>query len=130
MRYLTSYELIAINARIDIHQKQQPGLAKAEQLNRVIAIPQADFYENSLREAVSNKTGYLFASIVRGKPFVDNNYQTAIIEVAELANLNDYELTFSSQEMVDLAKKIDQTKNAELDYGPLFKLFNEHLKSN
>ncbi|GAA3618864.1 hypothetical protein [Secundilactobacillus similis] len=128
MRYLTADELVAINSHLALKEGKQPGIAKAEQLNKIIAVPQANFYDHSLREMVANKTGFLLAAIISGKPFSTNNLQTAVIAVAALADLNDYELTFSTSQLADLAVELEHTDSEAIDYDRLFKLFDANLK--
>ncbi|MTV81567.1 hypothetical protein [Secundilactobacillus folii] len=127
MRYITADELIAINSRLVIDAGQQPGINNADLLNKIIAVPQANFYDRNLREMVANKTGFLFASIISGKPFSSYNLQTAAIAVSTLADLNDYELTFSNAEFTDLVNRVDQDQVPETE---LFNIFNDHLKEH
>lgn len=126
MRYITADELIAINSRLVIKNGQQPGLNKADQLDKIIAVPQANFYDRNLHEMVANKTGFLLAAIISGKPFVSQNLQTAATAVAALADLNGYELTFTDDEFVALVKQVDAGKFEETE---LFDIFNKHLKA-
>lgn len=125
MRYITAEEIFAINSRLVIADGQQPGVKDADILQKIIAVPQANFYENSLHETMANKTGFLLAAIIKGKPFSSHNLQTAAVSVATLADLNDYELTFSSAEFTDLVNRVDQEEVPETE---LFDIFNHHLK--
>lgn len=125
MRYLTADELVAINSRLAIRGGQQPGINHSEQLDKVIAVPQSNAYDQSLREMVANKTGFLLDAIISGKPFVNMNLQTAAIAVATLADLNDYELTFTNDELVELVNRVDAN---EVEATELFTIFNGHLK--
>lgn len=125
MRYLTADELIAINSRLAIRAGQQPGINNSEQLGKVIAVPQSNAYDQNLREMVANKTGFLMEAIIDGKPFVNMNLQTAAIAVATLADLNDYELTFTNDELVNL---VDRVNKDQVEATDLFVIFNGHLK--
>lgn len=125
MRYITGDELIAINSQLVIADGEQPGVNNAEQLDKIIAVPQANFYDRNLHESVANKTGFLLAAIINGKPFVSHNLQTAIIAVAALAHLNDYELTFTNDEIVNIVHRVDQHAIRETE---LFDMFTTHLK--
>ena len=82
MRYLTADELVAINSRLVLNNGQQPGINNVDQLDKIIAVPQSTFYDQSLREMVANKTGFLLEAIISGKPFLSMNLQTAMIAVA------------------------------------------------
>lgn len=126
MRYITADELIAINSRIVIDAGLQPGLNNADLLDKIIAVPQANFYDRNLHEMVANKTGFLLASLIEGKPFTSHNLQTAAVAVAALADLNEYELTFSNAELVDLINRVDKVEVPETE---LFGIFNSHLKA-
>ncbi|MFC6253746.1 type II toxin-antitoxin system death-on-curing family toxin [Secundilactobacillus hailunensis] len=125
MRYLTADELVAINSRLVLNDSQQPGVNNIDQLDKIIAVPQSTFYDQSLREMVANKTGFLMESIISGKPFLSMNLQTAMIAVATLADLNDYHLTFTNDEFVDLVNRVNQNN---LEATDLFGIFNSHLK--
>lgn len=125
MRYLTADELVAINSRLAIRDGQQPGIKNSEQLDKVIAVPQSNAYDQNLREMVANKTGFLMNAIISGKPFLNMNLQTAAIAVATLADLNDYELTFTNEELTDLVGRVN---HAQVTATDLFSIFNSHLK--
>jgi hypothetical protein len=49
MRYLTADELVAINSRLVLNNGQQPGINNVDQLDKIIAVPQSTFYDQSLR---------------------------------------------------------------------------------
>lgn len=125
MRYLTADELVAINSRLAIRDGQQPGINNSEQLDKVIAVPQSNAYDQNLREMVANKTGFLMDSIISGKPFLNMNLQTAAIAAATLADLNDYELTFTNDELTNLVNQVD---HSQVEATDLFSIFNSHLK--
>lgn len=125
MRYLTADELVAINSRLAIRVGKQPGIKNVDQLDKIIAVPQSNAYDQSLHEMVANKTGFLLDAIISGKPFVNMNLQTAAIAVASLADLNDYELTFTDDELVAL---VNRDNNKEVEATELFTIFNNHLK--
>lgn len=125
MRYLTADELVAINSRLSIRARKQPGIKNADQLDKIIAVPQSNFYDQSLHEMVANKTGFLMDAIISGKPFVNMNLQTAAVAVAALADLNDYQLTFTDDELINL---VDRVNAQEVGATDLFVIFNGHLK--
>lgn len=125
MRYLTADELVAINSRLSIRARKQPGIKNADQLDKIIAVPQSNFYDQSLHEMVANKTGFLMDAIISGKPFVNMNLQTAAVAVAALADLNDYQLTFTDDELITLVGRVNDQEVGATD---LFGIFNGHLK--
>ncbi|MFD0896273.1 type II toxin-antitoxin system death-on-curing family toxin [Loigolactobacillus binensis] len=127
MRYLTETELIAINTSILVKHDQQPLVRNPAGLQSLIRLPQQAFFDQENYRGLAQKIGIVFIKIINLHPFQDGNKRTAVIAATVIAKLNRHQLTFSEQEMFDLALFVAKTDDPQLNYAEIYGRFEQHL---
>lgn len=130
MRYLTETELIAINTSILIKYDQQPFVRNPAGLQSLIQLPQQAFFGQENYATLAKKIGIVFIKIINLHPFQDGNKRTAVIAATVMATLNQRRLSFSEQEMFELALFVAKTDDPKLNYAEIYTRFEQHLSQD
>lgn len=127
MRYLTATELIALNTRILLEHHQEPVIRNAAGLESISALPQQSFFETDAYPTLDRKLGIVFIKIINLHPFADGNKRTAVAALWTMTGLNGYHLTFTNEELVQIALETAQIEDRQLNYDAIYLAIKNHL---
>ena len=95
-RYLSTAEVVEINAEMVRKFGGTHAIRDNALLESAIARPQSGYYEDIFEQAAA-----LFESLSQNHPFVDGNKRTAITATGVFLLLNGYKLLFNDLEAYD-----------------------------
>ena len=110
------------------------SLCNTEKLEAIIAIPQKTFGGKDLYPNVFHKAACYFYFINKMHPFYNGNKRMSVFVTNIFLMMNNYELTFTDNEIYSFAKKVtlanhDQTKHIH-EIGIQLKLHSAHLSDS
>jgi death on curing protein len=116
MRYLTTEEVLEINAKVmgGRHVLRDRGL-----LESAIARPQASAFGADAYPDLAAKAAAMLHSLVLNHPFVDGNKRTAVLATLVFLDLNGYVVQWDQCEALDFMLRLAQHQ-IELDDAIVF----------
>ena len=106
MRYVTPQEVLVLHARVLDESGGLHGVRDVGLLESACMRPQATFGGKQLYNTLFQKTAVLFESLARNHAFLDGNKRTAVTATAYFLHKNDYTLTATNKELVDVALNV------------------------
>jgi len=128
MKYLTERDLTYINARIVTQNNETPFVRNPEGLSSLVSLPQQDFFGMSPYPSFESKVGIIFIKLIKLHCFEDGNKRTAVLTLQILCNANDYQITFSDEELAAWTIEIAKTADSDLKYDDIYKKLESHIK--
>ena len=110
MNYLSAEQILFIHARLIDETGGSHGLRDMDGLLAAVGRPRSSFEGKDLYPDLFSKAAALFESIVQNHPFVDGNKRTGAVAASLFLQRNGYELTATSDDLVDIAMGIAQSQ--------------------
>lgn len=126
INYLSLDEIIAIHFDQIEKYGGSHGIRDLDLLLSALARPKASFGGFELYPNIFKKVASLIHSLILNHPFVDGNKRTGVVSAARFLYTNEYKLTSTKQDLLNLALKI---ANKKLDIGEISVWFKKHSKS-
>lgn len=107
VKYLTSYQVLAIHDQMIKRFGGSRGVRDVGLLESAVVRPQASFDREDLYPTIFVKAAALLQSLLKNHPFVDGNKRTALSVAGIFLKINGYKLINSHKEEVEFAIKVD-----------------------
>ncbi|GHP13177.1 death-on-curing family protein [Lentilactobacillus fungorum] len=128
MKLLNADKMIAINVAIMSENRQKTFIRNLKGLKSIVALPKQSVFGHQMDETLAEQIGMMFIKIINLHPFEDGNKRTAVIAAQIISRLNHMELTFTNQQIRDLALLVAKTDDPYLNYQDVFTQFERHLQ--
>jgi death-on-curing protein len=99
MNYLSSQQVLFINARLIAETGGKAGLRDVTMLESAVARPHATFDGKELYPGLFEKAAALFDLLVNNHAFIDGNKRTGITSTAMFLRINGFRLSCTQNEL-------------------------------
>jgi len=125
--YLNAYQFIDLNTLALIDTDEASFVRNPHGLDAIEHLSKQNFFGREAYPKIEEKLGIVFIKLINLHCFEDANKRTAVLALQTLADLNDHDLTYTSEEMYELALKVAATDDADLDYNAVYRSIRDHL---
>lgn len=119
-------QFLSLDEVLEIHQEQieiyggPPGVRDPAALESAVATPQATFGGEFLHRSIpAMAAAYLF-HLCQNHPFIDGNKRTGANAAITFLLINDWDLEFSSDELVDVVSDVASGKLGKPELTRIF----------
>ncbi|VDG23149.1 type II toxin-antitoxin system death-on-curing family toxin [Lactiplantibacillus mudanjiangensis] len=127
MEYLNAEQLLAINFAVLNEHDEQSRVQNLGGLKSIEALPKQSFFDADAYPEVNQKLGIVFIKIINLHPFADGNKRTAVIALMQMAKRNGYRLTYTNQQIADIALNIAKKQDKDIEYKQVYEDIGQHL---